>query len=169
MVAVTDERAYAGLVQPFQAIDELELRAEAPIGRVVDIARDEQRVHPLVDAQLDDVLVGGKRRVVQRPSNIVGSDGPYADERAVEVQIGGMYETDTGHVPLSAVVWWMGKYSQPHRVSLTRRTVRRTRVIIGQDRPQTRREPRPRRPSSPRTGLQRSPRDSVPGRGTIPP
>ena len=59
MVAVTDEGAYAGIVQPFQAIDELELRAEAPISRVVDVARDEQRVRPLVDAQLDDVLVGG--------------------------------------------------------------------------------------------------------------
>lgn len=74
------------------------MRAEAPVGRIVDVARDEQRVHPLVDTQFDDVLVGGKCRVVQCACNIVGSNGFYADEGAVEVEIGGMYESDAGHI-----------------------------------------------------------------------
>ena len=138
MVAVTDEGTYAFIVQAFQAIDKLELRAEAAVRRVVDVARDEQGVHPLVDTQLDDVLVGGKRRVVQRPSNIVGSDGLYADEGAVEVEVGGMYKADTSHVTLLVLIGWIRKYSQLYRGSPKCRTLRRPRVIIGRDRPQTR-------------------------------
>ena len=99
VVAMTDERAYPGIVEPFQTIDELELRAEAPICRIVHVAGDEQRVHALVDTQFNDVLVGGKRRVVQRARHVFRGNGFYADEGAVEVQICGMYEADTGHIP----------------------------------------------------------------------
>ena len=103
MVAVTDERAYPGIVEPFQAIDELELRAEAPICRIVHVAGDEQRVHALVDTQFNDVLVGGKRRVVQRARHVFRGNGLYADEGAVEVQVCGMYEADSSHIPLPTV------------------------------------------------------------------
>ena len=44
VVAVADKGAYAGLMQLFQAGDELELRAQAAIRRIVDITGDEQRV-----------------------------------------------------------------------------------------------------------------------------
>ena len=85
VVAMADERADARLVQPVQPIDELELRAQAPIRRIVHVARHEQRVHPLVDAQLDDVLIGRERGVVERVRHVVGSRRLQAGERAVQV------------------------------------------------------------------------------------
>ena len=98
MVAVAHERPYAGLVQPFQAIDELELRAQAPVGSVVNVPSDQQRVYTFFDAQVDDVLVGAERRIAQRARHIVGSDGLYADKWAIEMQISGMYEAEMSHV-----------------------------------------------------------------------
>ena len=103
MVAVTHERAYPGLVQSLQPVDELELRAEAPVRRIVHVAGDEQCIHTFVDTQFNDVLVGGKRRVVQRTRHVFRGNGLYADEGAVEVQVCGMYEADAGHIPLPTV------------------------------------------------------------------
>ena len=76
VVAVTDERANARLVQSLQALDELELRTEATVFPVVHVARDEQRVHPLVDAQVDDVLIGRERSGVERVRHVVGGLPP---------------------------------------------------------------------------------------------
>ena len=100
MVAVTDERAYARLVQPLQALDELELRAQAAVRRVIHVTRDEQRVHPLVDAQVDDVLIGRERSGIERVRHVVGSRRLQAGERTVEVQVGGVDEAEEGHVAL---------------------------------------------------------------------
>ena len=98
VVAVADERTYAGLVQPLQALDELELRAQAPIGGVVHVTRDEQRVHPFVDAHVDDVLVGAEGRILKCVGHVWGRDSLYPDKGAVEMQISGVYKAETGHV-----------------------------------------------------------------------
>ena len=68
---------------------------------------------------------------MQGARHVVGSDGLYADKGAIEMQVGGMYEADTGHVILTAAVWWMGKYSQPGRVSLTCSTAGRHVSSLG--------------------------------------
>ena len=102
VVAVADEGPYTGIVQPFQALDELELGAQAPVGRVEHVASDQKRVHTLVDAQVDDVLVGAERRILQRAGHVFGRDGLNTNERTVQMQISGMYKAKTGHVCLLA-------------------------------------------------------------------
>ena len=92
VVAVADERTYPSIVEPSQALHELELGAQAPIGRVVHVARDQQRVDVFVDAQVDDILVCAECRIPQRARHVVGCNGLYPDKRAIEMKISGMYK-----------------------------------------------------------------------------
>ena len=97
VVAVADERAYAGGVQSPQPVDELQLRTQAAVGAVVHVARHQQRVHPLLDAQLHDPVVHIEGRAAQRAAHLVRRYRPQSGERAVEVKVGGVYESELGH------------------------------------------------------------------------
>ena len=55
---------------------------------------------------------------MQRAGNIIRSDGPYADERAIEVQIGGVYEADMGQLCLTPSIRLRQKHLRPRCVRL---------------------------------------------------
>jgi hypothetical protein len=60
VVTVADERSYAGLAEPVQTIDKLELGPEASVGAVKHVPGNQKRAGPLPDAQVDYVAVGGE-------------------------------------------------------------------------------------------------------------
>ncbi len=95
VVAVADEGAYAGIVKLLQTGDEPVLSAEAAVRAVVDVSGDQQCVHSLGNAKVDDVRVGVKRRFIQQARHIVRGSGLQPGKRAVEVQIGGVNESES--------------------------------------------------------------------------
>ena len=80
---MADKRAYTGLVQPPKSPDERLLRPQAAVCAVVYIARDQQRVDTLLDTQVDYVLVGLERGLVESLGNVLRGGAPDTSERAV--------------------------------------------------------------------------------------
>ena len=76
VVAVADKGADAGLVQLLQTGNELELGAQAPVGRIVYITGNEQCIDTFVNTELDDVLICAERRAVQGGSSHVREQRP---------------------------------------------------------------------------------------------
>jgi hypothetical protein len=72
------------------------LRTQAPIGAVVDVAGNEERVNVAVDAKVDDAFEGIERRGCRELANAV-VDPPQPAERAVEVEVGGVDEPERLH------------------------------------------------------------------------
>ncbi len=86
MIPMADERADTGLVEPVQTIDEPALRSQAAVGAVIDVSRDEKRVHTFRDAEIDDVVVGIEGRFPKTRGYMLRHTGLQARERAVEMQ-----------------------------------------------------------------------------------
>ena len=97
VVAVANEGPDADVMEPVQAVDEFALGAKAAVRPIVDVSSHEQRVHLLSNAQFDDVFVGLERCVANGARDIVRGCCPQSPERAVEMQIGRMDESKTGH------------------------------------------------------------------------
>ena len=92
VVAVADEGADAGFIQAFQPVAEFQLRPQAAVGAVVHVACDQQRVCPLLDAQVDDVRVGVEGGAEQGVGNVLRRLAAHADKGAVQVEVGGVDE-----------------------------------------------------------------------------
>ena len=97
MVAVADEGAYTGPVELRQPIDEAQLGPQAPVRSVIDVAGDQQGIHLLLEAEIDDVPVGVEGGAAQGIGDVGGSLVADALERAVQVQIGRVDEAESGH------------------------------------------------------------------------
>jgi hypothetical protein len=97
VIAMADERTDAGLVEPVETVDEPALSPQAAVGAVVDVSRYEKRVHPFRDTEIDDVVIGIEGRLPKTRGNMLRHTGLQARKRAVEMQIGGVYETKRLH------------------------------------------------------------------------
>ena len=97
MVAMAYEGAYAGPFELGQTINEAQLGPEAPIRSVVDVAGDQQGIHLLLQAKVDDVLVSVEGSTAQGLGDVVGSLTADAAEGAVKVQVGRIDEAEFGH------------------------------------------------------------------------
>ena len=97
VVAMAYEGAYAGPFELGQTINEAQLGPEAPLRSVVDVAGDQQGIHLLLQAKVDDVLVSVEGSTAQGLGDVVGSLTADAAEGAVKVQVGRMDEAEFGH------------------------------------------------------------------------
>ena len=91
------EGPYAGLVELPQSLDEAQLGPEAPVCPVVDVAGNQQGIHLLLDTEVDDVLVGVEGGAAQGICDVGGGLVPDSPEGAIQVEIGGMDEAESGH------------------------------------------------------------------------
>ena len=87
VVAVADEGAYARRRQPLQPSHELQLRPQAAVGSVVDVAGHQQRVHPFPQAQPDDVVIGVESGAAQRIRDVIRRFASNTAKGAVQVQV----------------------------------------------------------------------------------
>ena len=76
----------------------IEQDAAAAVGAVVDVARNQQRIQLLGNAQIDDILPSLEGGGVKRIGHMAGRGGPQALEGAVQMQVGGVGEADAGHL-----------------------------------------------------------------------
>ena len=65
VVAVHDEGLDAGLREAAQPVVEGELRVDAAVGSVVDVAPDQDEVDGVLDRGVDQVLVGPEGRALE--------------------------------------------------------------------------------------------------------
>ena len=80
-----------------QSLDEAQLGPEAPVRPVVDVAGDQQGIHPFLDTEVDDVPVGVEGGAAQGIGDVGGGLVPDSPEGAVQVEIGGVDEAESGH------------------------------------------------------------------------
>ena len=97
MVAVADEGADACGVQPRQPLDELQLRPQAAVRSVVDVACHQQRVDVFPETEVDDVPVGIEGGAVESIGNVFGRLAADPPEGAVQVKVGGVDESKFNH------------------------------------------------------------------------
>ena len=88
------EPPYPRSIQTARTIDE---GTQTAVAAVVDVADDEQGVHPLGDAKVYDVLVGIESSRVQRFGLISRRGCPDSRGRAVQAEISGANKTQ-GHI-----------------------------------------------------------------------
>ncbi len=73
---------FCGVVQ---ALSELELRTKASVSAIVNVARDEEGVDLLFDAEVNDIFVGLEGGVPQGEPHLVGRGCPLPQHRAIEM------------------------------------------------------------------------------------
>lgn len=85
-----DEDLNPALVEPLKSLEELELRSQTLIARVIHVPRDEHEVGVLDLRGLDDPLPRPERRLAQEFGDLRLVEHPL--EGAIQVEVGAMNE-----------------------------------------------------------------------------
>ena len=105
MVAMANEGPDTGGIQPLQTFNEGALGTQTAVGSIVYVAGDEQGIHPLSDAEVDDVFVGIKSGRIECLDHIFRRGRPDARERTIQMEISGVDKSESHigtHIPFSS-------------------------------------------------------------------
>jgi hypothetical protein len=96
VVTVRDERTDAVVGESLEPGLERQLRAQAAVRSIVDIAGDEEGIDMAIDAQVDDALERIEGRCARKlPDAVV--DAPQPPEWAIEMEVGGVHKAEWFH------------------------------------------------------------------------
>ena len=97
VVAVADEGTCAGPVELLQSIYEAKLGPQTAVSPVVSVTGHQEGVYFFLETEINNVPVSVEGGVAEGLGHMGGSLVVNSPERAVQVQVGGMYEAKFGH------------------------------------------------------------------------
>ena len=93
VVATNEEDADVGGLQPAHLPHQEQRRRHGGLRSVIEVARDDDRIHPFGDGEVDDAL----QRLARRPAHEIAEVGiaqGKRGERRIEMQVGRMEEAE---------------------------------------------------------------------------
>ena len=97
MVAVANERSDSGCFQLLQAFGEPQLCAQTAVCGIIDVSGNQECINTFGDTELNDIFIGPKCSLVQFICDMGGRDRSESRERAVKMQVGCVYKSQSWH------------------------------------------------------------------------